>query len=150
MSWDPYASLEKKPSFQVRSNDVKEGEKLDMPHVSGIFGSGGEDHKENVGESQGDEKRPYSGVVLRHVLEKRVGRGAAIGPTIDEGVAGNLIRSCEEGSARRTPVAAQATRLQRRYPSRFALRSPAMGDIMAPAGDGSDHARRLRRQTARR
>ncbi len=43
MSWDPYASLEKKPSFQVRSNNVKDGEKLDMVHVSGIFGAGGED-----------------------------------------------------------------------------------------------------------
>jgi Raf kinase inhibitor-like YbhB/YbcL family protein len=30
-------------SFEVASRDVKDGEKLSMPQVSGIFGAGGED-----------------------------------------------------------------------------------------------------------
>jgi Raf kinase inhibitor-like YbhB/YbcL family protein len=43
MTWDPYETIGSKPSFTVTSTDVKDGEKMDMPHVSGIFGSGGED-----------------------------------------------------------------------------------------------------------
>jgi Raf kinase inhibitor-like YbhB/YbcL family protein len=40
---DPYADLPKVPSFEVESPDIKDGEKLAQPQVSGIFGAGGED-----------------------------------------------------------------------------------------------------------
>jgi Raf kinase inhibitor-like YbhB/YbcL family protein len=43
MSINPYESLPQVPSFEVTSTDVHDGEKLPMPHVSGIFGAGGED-----------------------------------------------------------------------------------------------------------
>lgn len=43
MSYNPYESLPKVPSFEVSSEDVKDGEKLSNPQVSGIFGAGGED-----------------------------------------------------------------------------------------------------------
>ena len=39
----PYESLPDVPSFTLRSNDVADGETLAMPHLSGIFGAGGED-----------------------------------------------------------------------------------------------------------
>ena len=39
----PYDFLPLVPSFQASSHDVAEGEMLAMPHVSGIFGAGGED-----------------------------------------------------------------------------------------------------------
>lgn len=43
MSYNPYESLPKVPSFAVTSTDVRDGEKLPLPHVSGIFGAGGKD-----------------------------------------------------------------------------------------------------------
>jgi Raf kinase inhibitor-like YbhB/YbcL family protein len=43
MPHDPYAELPKVASFQVASTDIRDGEKLAMPQVSGIFGAGGED-----------------------------------------------------------------------------------------------------------
>lgn len=43
MSRNPYENLPKVASFKVTSSDVRDGEKLYMPHVSGIFGAGGED-----------------------------------------------------------------------------------------------------------
>src|ERR1700751_5139460 len=43
MSRNPYEDLPKVPSFEVTSQDVRDGEKKPMPHVSGIFGAGGED-----------------------------------------------------------------------------------------------------------
>ncbi len=39
----PYDFLPSVPSFQASSHDVAEGEMLAMPHVSGVFGAGGED-----------------------------------------------------------------------------------------------------------
>jgi Raf kinase inhibitor-like YbhB/YbcL family protein len=39
----PFDSLPEVPSFTVTSDDVADGEKLSMPHVSGVFGAGGED-----------------------------------------------------------------------------------------------------------
>jgi Raf kinase inhibitor-like YbhB/YbcL family protein len=39
----PYDSLPTVPSFEVTSTDVKDGEKLATPFLSGIFGAGGED-----------------------------------------------------------------------------------------------------------
>src|SRR3954447_24605685 len=39
----PYESLPDVPSFTLRSNDVADGENLATPHLSGIFGAGGED-----------------------------------------------------------------------------------------------------------
>src|SRR3954470_15203096 len=39
----PYESLPDVPSFTLRSNDVADGETLATPHLSGIFGAGGED-----------------------------------------------------------------------------------------------------------
>ena len=43
MSWNPYDNLPPAASFSLTSSDLKEGEKLAMPQVSGIFGAGGED-----------------------------------------------------------------------------------------------------------
>lgn len=43
MMYNPYEHLPKVASFQVASTDVREGEKLALPQVSGIFGAGGED-----------------------------------------------------------------------------------------------------------
>jgi Raf kinase inhibitor-like YbhB/YbcL family protein len=43
VSRDPYADLPEVPSFQVQSTDVRDGEKLAPPQVSGIMGAGGED-----------------------------------------------------------------------------------------------------------
>jgi Raf kinase inhibitor-like YbhB/YbcL family protein len=41
--YNPYDQLPQVPSFQLTSDDVRDGEKLDMPQVSGVFGAGGED-----------------------------------------------------------------------------------------------------------
>src|SRR5438105_2820581 len=43
MSWNPYDNLPPAASFSLTSSDLKEGEKLAMPQVSGIFGAGGQD-----------------------------------------------------------------------------------------------------------
>ena len=43
MSWNPYEILPPAASFSLTSTDLREGEKLAMPQVSGIFGAGGED-----------------------------------------------------------------------------------------------------------
>ena len=43
MSRNPYDDLPKVASFEVTSTDIKDGEKLPMPQVSGIMGAGGED-----------------------------------------------------------------------------------------------------------
>jgi Raf kinase inhibitor-like YbhB/YbcL family protein len=40
---DPYAALPEVPSFKLESTDVRDGEKLAQPQVSGIMGAGGED-----------------------------------------------------------------------------------------------------------
>ena len=42
-TYDPYAASPKLPSFQVTSEDVRDGETLPTPQLSGIFGAGGED-----------------------------------------------------------------------------------------------------------
>jgi Raf kinase inhibitor-like YbhB/YbcL family protein len=39
----PYDSLPRVPDFEVTSTDVKDGEALPTPQLSGIFGAGGED-----------------------------------------------------------------------------------------------------------
>jgi Raf kinase inhibitor-like YbhB/YbcL family protein len=43
MSAEPYEKLPSAASFSLISNDLKEGEKLALPQVSGIFGAGGQD-----------------------------------------------------------------------------------------------------------
>ena len=43
MTWNPYENLPPAASFSLTSSDLKEGEKLAMPQVSGIFGAGGQD-----------------------------------------------------------------------------------------------------------
>lgn len=43
MSSSPYDSLPAVPSLQVTSTDVKDGERLPQPQVSGLFGAGGQD-----------------------------------------------------------------------------------------------------------
>src|SRR5438270_11485307 len=43
MSWNPYDNLPSAASFSLTSSDLREGEKLAMPQVSGIFGAGGQD-----------------------------------------------------------------------------------------------------------
>jgi Raf kinase inhibitor-like YbhB/YbcL family protein len=41
--YNPYDQLPEVPSFQVTSEDVRDGEELQKPQVSGLFGAGGED-----------------------------------------------------------------------------------------------------------
>src|SRR5213595_1616015 len=43
MSWNPYDNLPSAASFSLTSSDLREGEKLAMPQVSGIFGADGQD-----------------------------------------------------------------------------------------------------------
>ena len=43
MVYNPYESLPEVASFHVTSADIRDGEKLSMSQVSGIFGAGGED-----------------------------------------------------------------------------------------------------------
>src|SRR3954454_8268837 len=43
MSRKPYADLPELPSFDLRSNDITDGQALAKPQVSGVFGAGGED-----------------------------------------------------------------------------------------------------------
>ena len=43
MSYDPYANLPPAASFSLTSSDLRAGEKLAMPQVSGVFGAGGQD-----------------------------------------------------------------------------------------------------------
>jgi hypothetical protein len=43
MNYSPYENLPKVPLFEVTSEDVRDGEKMPLPYVSGIFGGGGED-----------------------------------------------------------------------------------------------------------
>ena len=43
MSWNPYANLPPAASFSLTSSDLRQGEKLALPQVSGIFGAGGQD-----------------------------------------------------------------------------------------------------------
>ena len=43
MSRNPYDELPDVASFEVSSDDVSDGETLANPHVSGVFGAGGED-----------------------------------------------------------------------------------------------------------
>src|SRR5919198_2201979 len=43
MSRNPYDDLPDVPSFELTSEDIKDGEELPQPQVSGIFGAGGED-----------------------------------------------------------------------------------------------------------
>ncbi len=40
---DPYEDLPKVTAFSVTSTDIKDGEKLPLVQVSGVFGAGGED-----------------------------------------------------------------------------------------------------------
>jgi hypothetical protein len=43
MSRNPYADLPDLPTFELRSDDITDGQPLNKPQVSGIFGAGGED-----------------------------------------------------------------------------------------------------------
>lgn len=43
MTDSPYDRLPAVPSFQLTSTDIRDGEKLGNPQVSGIFGAGGQD-----------------------------------------------------------------------------------------------------------
>jgi Raf kinase inhibitor-like YbhB/YbcL family protein len=43
MSANPYDNLPPAASFSLTSSDLREGEKLAMPQVSGVFGAGGQD-----------------------------------------------------------------------------------------------------------
>jgi hypothetical protein len=43
MSRNPYADLPDLPTFELRSDDITDGQPLNKPQVSGVFGAGGED-----------------------------------------------------------------------------------------------------------
>jgi Raf kinase inhibitor-like YbhB/YbcL family protein len=45
---NPYDFLPSLPRFTLRSNDIAEGESLATPHLSGIFGAGGEDRSPHL------------------------------------------------------------------------------------------------------
>ena len=42
-NYNPYDQLPQVASFELTSEDVRDGEKLENPQLSGIFGAGGED-----------------------------------------------------------------------------------------------------------
>ncbi len=44
----PFEGLPDAPTFTVTSSDIAEGETLPSPHVSGIFGAGGEDRSPHL------------------------------------------------------------------------------------------------------
>jgi Raf kinase inhibitor-like YbhB/YbcL family protein len=44
----PYDHLDEVPTFTVASEDVRDGESLSTPHVSGVFGAGGEDRSPHL------------------------------------------------------------------------------------------------------
>jgi Raf kinase inhibitor-like YbhB/YbcL family protein len=48
MTWNPYERLPPAASFSLTSKDLREGEKLKMPQVSGIFGAGGQDRSPHL------------------------------------------------------------------------------------------------------
>ncbi|MBV8711439.1 MAG: YbhB/YbcL family Raf kinase inhibitor-like protein, partial [Solirubrobacterales bacterium] len=41
--YNPYDYLPKVPSFELTSEDVRDGQELQQPQLSGLFGAGGED-----------------------------------------------------------------------------------------------------------
>ena len=43
MSRNPYDDLPQIPTFALRSDDIADGQTLARPHVSGVFGAGGDD-----------------------------------------------------------------------------------------------------------
>jgi len=43
VSRDPYADLPPLPSFELTSQDVRDGQELAKPQLSGVFGAGGDD-----------------------------------------------------------------------------------------------------------
>jgi Raf kinase inhibitor-like YbhB/YbcL family protein len=43
MTRNPYEDLPQVDSFELTSTDIADGETLNKPHVSGVFGAGGED-----------------------------------------------------------------------------------------------------------
>ena len=43
MHHDPYADLPQVATFQLTSEDIQDGQKLQRPQLSGLFGAGGED-----------------------------------------------------------------------------------------------------------
>ena len=43
MTWNPYDSLPPAEAFSLTSSDLREGEKLATPQVSGVFDAGGDD-----------------------------------------------------------------------------------------------------------
>jgi Raf kinase inhibitor-like YbhB/YbcL family protein len=45
---NPYDFLPPVPTFTLRSNDIADGETLATPHLSGIFGAGGEDRSPHL------------------------------------------------------------------------------------------------------
>jgi Raf kinase inhibitor-like YbhB/YbcL family protein len=45
---NPYDFLPSVPSFTLRSDDIADGETLATPHLSGIFGAGGEDRSPHL------------------------------------------------------------------------------------------------------
>jgi Raf kinase inhibitor-like YbhB/YbcL family protein len=42
-NYNPYDELPRVASFELKSEDVRDGEELDKPQLSGVFGAGGED-----------------------------------------------------------------------------------------------------------
>jgi Raf kinase inhibitor-like YbhB/YbcL family protein len=55
---NPYEDLPQVPTFGLASNDISDGDMLSMPHVSGVFGAGGQDvspHLEWSGAPQGTQ-----------------------------------------------------------------------------------------------
>jgi Raf kinase inhibitor-like YbhB/YbcL family protein len=55
---NPYEDLPQVSTFGLASNDISDGEMLSMPHVSGVFGAGGQDvspHLEWSGAPEGTQ-----------------------------------------------------------------------------------------------
>ena len=50
---NPYESLPVVPTFELTSTDIADGQTLAVPHISGIFGAGGEDRSPQLSWSPG-------------------------------------------------------------------------------------------------
>src|SRR5712691_5745559 len=78
MTWNPYEHLPSAASFSLTSGDLREGERLAMPQVSGIFGAGGQDVSPQLSWS-GFPAATKSFVVTMCDPEVHDGQGLAVG-----------------------------------------------------------------------
>lgn len=75
MSSDPYGNLPAVATFSVTSTDLREGEKLAMPQVSGVFGAGGQDISPQLSWSGFPAcPKPQQDSATAHLVQRPAGR----------------------------------------------------------------------------